>query len=392
MTEDYIFKYTNGYANYGKIDSDELKIEGDCKITNYDPRVDDGKSKGEITIDFSGGEQSVKDGTGTGYKSVNKANFSKKKFSIFKDIAALDGNSNELSLDDIKKMGKSLAKRWGLKDLKIDFNNGVATLVWGENDILRIDFATKNEKNTTAAVKNNPEKVDSVKYVKPKSLEEASANIYNIIPKEYAVYIKLVAKNAGVSEDLVKTFIINEGMSGTKEAALTAYKRKDDVWTIGFGHTNLCREMDFKVKEGVTISLQQAFKLLEGDIKEMKRYARSSVGAKNFDKSPESIQALFIEYCFQNGPGGKLKNDNIKYNLADNLYEAIAAGSLFEGNYNRRSAYRFILAIGDFSIEEKQNALKRLKTKGNYNKILNCLSGTEKAMFKDFCEQIEKSR
>ena len=56
MSEDYTLKYTNGYANYGKIDTEELFVEGDCKITNYDPRKDDGKSKGEITINLSGGE------------------------------------------------------------------------------------------------------------------------------------------------------------------------------------------------------------------------------------------------------------------------------------------------------------------------------------------------
>ena len=26
MSDDYILKYTNGYANYGKIDEEELKI------------------------------------------------------------------------------------------------------------------------------------------------------------------------------------------------------------------------------------------------------------------------------------------------------------------------------------------------------------------------------
>ena len=60
MADNYTFKYTNGYANYKKIDDAELKIEGDCKITNYDTRGDDGKDKGEITIDFTAGEQSVK--------------------------------------------------------------------------------------------------------------------------------------------------------------------------------------------------------------------------------------------------------------------------------------------------------------------------------------------
>ena len=231
--------------------------------------------------------------------------------------------------------------------------------------------------------------VDSILDTAPTTIEEAYEKVYAMIPKEYDEYIKKVAQNAGVSEDLVKIFIINEGKVGTKEAALTAYKRSGDVLTIGFGHTNLCRKIDFKVKEGTTITLQKAFDLLEGDIMEMKKYARKSVGAENFDNAPKSLQALFIEYCFQRGPGGKLKSENMKANLSKKYYGAIAAGSLFDKGYNRRSAYRFILAIRDFPIAEKQNALKMLKDKGNYDNILKSLSGNEKTMFKEFCNRIE---
>ena len=56
MSEDYTLKYTNGYANYGNIDESELVVNGDCKITNYDPRENNGNDavkKGSITINFS---------------------------------------------------------------------------------------------------------------------------------------------------------------------------------------------------------------------------------------------------------------------------------------------------------------------------------------------------
>lgn len=408
MQDKYNFKYTNGYANYGKVDSDELIINGECKITNYDPETEDGKKKGQITIDFSKGESSIKAGTSSGYSETEKANFSKKKFSIFKEIAALDENKNELSVYDLQKIDNTLLKKWGLTNIKFNYFEGVITLEWGENDILRIDFTSWTEKYTKFPfTKYTPAKVTNIDTTRssqktttndsrnttktPQTIEDAYNNVYTMIPKEYDMHITRVAQNAGVSEDLVRTFIINEGKDGTKEAALTAYKRKGDVWTIGFGHTNLCRSMDFQVKEGVTITLEEAFNLLEGDIKEMKKYARNSVGAKNFDKSPKSIQGLFIEYCFQNGPGGKLKSDNMKANLNGNYYKAIAAGSLFDGNYNRRSAYRFMLAISDLSIEDKKGSLQMLKNKGNYTKIVNCLSGSEKILFEDFCRQIENA-
>ena len=88
-------------------------------------------------------------------------------------------------------------------------------------------------------------------------------------------------------------FIINEGEVGTRKAKLTAYKRKGDVWTIGFGHTNLCRKTDFKVKEGTTITLEEAFQLLEDDIKEMKKYDKGFL-----NKVPYSVKAILIKYWF----------------------------------------------------------------------------------------------
>ena len=119
-----------------------------------------------------------------------------------------------------------------------------------------------------------------------------------------------MAKNAGVSEDLVRFFILNEGQAKTHTAKLEAYRRSGDVWTIGFGHTNLCREIDFKVKKGVTITLDYAFELLEGDIKEMQRLTErkmvARIGQEAYDNLPQSIKEMMIEYAFQNGPNGKL--------------------------------------------------------------------------------------
>lgn len=161
MSDDYILKYSNGYANYtGKINEDELIIDGDCKITNYDPRFEDGKKQGQITIDFNFGSEEIKDGTGSGYNNRTQADFSNKKYSIFSEIAALSGDKNELSISDIKKMDKSFIEKWGLQDLRLDFKAGVATLVWGENDILRIDFVTKKDKK----MQKNVEKVENVKF------------------------------------------------------------------------------------------------------------------------------------------------------------------------------------------------------------------------------------
>ena len=182
MSDDYILKYTNGYANRAKVDEDELKIDGDCKITNYDPRENpdiDSVKKGSITINFSEEEETIEIGNGKKLIPTEKANFSKKKFSIFREIAALDGNTEELSVDDIKKMNKSLIEKWGLKDLRYDFRNGVATLVWGKDDILRIDFKTWQERwfGESESVKQNENKLDGANEV-VKQKESTTRDVY----------------------------------------------------------------------------------------------------------------------------------------------------------------------------------------------------------------------
>ena len=58
--------------------------------------------------------------------------------------------ANKEFLKSINEKNKSeYMKKWGLAELKVDHSNFVLTLKWGENDVLRIDFKTKNEINST---------------------------------------------------------------------------------------------------------------------------------------------------------------------------------------------------------------------------------------------------
>lgn len=384
---------TNNWAGKArKEESTNVKIAGDCLITNYNPKECDGSARGYVTTTIENGSASVIYGQ-TGKQQ--KLDLSEQKYSLFMAVANLvddDGATGDdiiLSEADINNISKLESKKaeLGFSRILKDFSAGVIRFINSAgNTLLRIDFKTQNEEQPIQTERMSSISANSSA---PKTIAEAYNQVYDMIPKEYESYIKDVARKAGVSEDLVKMFIINEGEVGTRKAKLTAYKRKGDVWTIGFGHTNLCRKMDFKVKEGVNITLKEAFDLLAGDIIEMKKYARRSVGEENFDKAPESIQALFIEYCFQNGPGGGLKSSNLNANLSGKYYTAIAAGSLFDGNYNRRSGYRFMLAISSFPLDKKQESVMRLKNKGNYDKICNALSGLEKEMFEEFCNTLE---
>ena len=71
-------------------------------------------------------------------------------------------------------MDKSLIEKWGLKDLRYDYNNGVATLVWGKNDILRIDFKTWQEKlfGESEASKVKPEMEEIAKQDVAKEVDD----------------------------------------------------------------------------------------------------------------------------------------------------------------------------------------------------------------------------
>lgn len=387
MSDDYILKYTNGYANYSKIDDAELTIEGDCKITNYDPRVDDGKSKGEITINFSGGEQTVKAGTGNGYTQTQKANFSKKKFSIFKEIAALDGDAKELSVEDIKKMDKSLIQKWGLKDLRFDFKNGVATLVWGENDILRIDFVTKNEKksfptetnsssaasskSTTATTSSNSTQENATQKVAGKlQVAEAISNFKGgNIDISQVKDLETVAKYTGISESYIREVLV--GLEGKNKWPLCvaeydnvpAKGHPKGFLTIGFGHTSLVGEPS--VTEGLEISEKQAYQILANDIMTSRQVAINKLKNRGikFAEVPHSIQCSIIDLVFNKGPSEI--NESLVANLKNKYYGAATRRTWYDTNnvgLQKRNMYRFISALEDLNQTTKQVAIKRFRS------------------------------
>ena len=147
---DYTLKFSNAFNRKSEADYeyDELKIKGDCKITNYDPNTSDGKKKGLITIDFSKNYTTIKSGLGDKLSTNHSvADFSNKKYSILHEIARLDNNNevDVISMDDIKNIDSSKKADWGLKDLIVDIEKGIATLIWNIGDVLRIDFETKTE-------------------------------------------------------------------------------------------------------------------------------------------------------------------------------------------------------------------------------------------------------
>lgn len=379
MSEDYILKYTDGYANYtGKINEDKITVNGDCKITNYDPRKEEGKKRGQITINFSDESQTIEEGAGSSYKSAETANFSKKKFSIFNKIASLDGNSEELSVEDIEKMDKSLIEKWGLKDLRFDYKNGVATLVWGENDILRIDFVTKREKKTPP-VKETIADTTAEKVETPTTTQSTKSNstLVNTISKFTGGNISIddvhdlatVAEYTGISESYIKDILI--GLEGKKQWPLCKAEF-DNVpkkgypkgfLTIGFGHTSLAGEP--KVAEGMEISEKQAFQILANDIVNAVKLSRNKLKNRglDFDAIPKSIQCAIVDIVFNKGPSEI--NESLVANLEEGYYGAAARRTWYDTpnvGLQKRNMYRFIAALDSLASSDKKSAIKKFRS------------------------------
>lgn len=447
--------YTGWFGKKGNSSGNkELKIDGDCTITNYDTRTNN-KPDAYVKVRTYNNSIFVEEGSKSD-KTPNVADFSEKKAKVLEELANLDSTDSGLSKKDISKISQNRDKykmKWGLAELFVDPNNGVLTLKWGENDILRIDFSMKTNsveqeelnKSNNATPKvhvvqsgdtlssiaekygiklsllkelnpqikdfdklslgqeinlqkveevsdtNNAQETESKSKTHSKSTKTTAqcyADLYNSIPKEYNKYISKVAKNAGVSEDLVRFIILSEGEAGTRKAKLESYKCSSGVWTIGFGHTNNCRKDDEIFGEGKKITLDEAFDILEKDIIEMKRLTIHYVTEERFNGLPESIQSLCIDYYFQVGNGNKFKGQNFCDNADGEIYGALAAGSLYRGGDLRRTANAFMLALKGLSDEDKKLAVKSLKNKGYYDKIIASLGGAEKIHFINFCDSI----
>ncbi|MBQ4114846.1 hypothetical protein IJD34_05535 [bacterium] len=388
MSDDYILKYTNGYANYGTIDDDNLTVIGDCAITNYDPRVEDGKKRGRITINLFGGEQAIMEGTGNGYKECEQANFSKKKFSIFAEITSLDEKEG-LSLNDIEKIDKSYKEKWGLKDLRLDYKHGVATLVWGENDILRIDFLTRKDKsekskevakpkndtitqNKTKIQKETTVQSEVVKSVKSKDNPEVAKILSKFtggnIPIDKVCDLNSVAEYTGISEDYIRDILV--GIEGKDKWPLCVAEF-DNVpkkgfpkgfLTIGFGHTSLAGEP--KVTEGLEVSEKQAYQILANDIMSAVKICKNKFKNRgmSFDTIPHSIQCAIIDIVFNKGPSEI--NESLIANIKNGYLGAAARRTWYDTpvvGLQKRNMYRFIAALESLGNKEKKSAIKRFK-------------------------------
>lgn len=382
--------FTNGFSKKNNPDELEINIKGKCQITNYDPREKTPEKKGDLTVTVNGDNSSqIKNGS-VEQEDSKTVKLNSKKFSIFSEIAKLDGNSSTLTQEDLETAWNSYNKKdekWttlfeaGVTEIKYDSHAGVATFVIGKKEILRIDFQTWREQ---FGLKNDSKKL-SVKEKENIEIETAKTDsmdvFYNSIPEEYNKYITSVAKETGVSENFVKYMILVEGKNS--KAKLNAYKCSNGVWTIGFGHTNLTDNAKngngFVESAETTITIQQAFQFLAADIKEHKKYCKDWLG-EDFENSPISVQEGLIDRSFQAGQRG-FKNETLKANLDSEIYPAVVARNLWVPNDTRRSGLRFLTSTQGLDTDSQTSAKKRFIQLGYYQEVKNGLTGKEKKTF-----------
>ena len=184
---------------FGKKDKSEkpkeMLIDGECTIANYDTR-DNVKPNASIKIVAKDKSIFLVEENNNDTESLNVADLSEKKAKALEEVAKLDTSDSGLSKKDIQKITQEnkdvYIKKWGLVDLKVDPNNGVLTLKWGEKDILRIDFSQKRD--TNVETKNGKGDYHVVQ----------SGDTLTKIASKYGVTVKeILEANKGINPDML---------------------------------------------------------------------------------------------------------------------------------------------------------------------------------------------
>ena len=404
--------FTNTYSETNKDKQKKMSIEikGKCEITNYNPNEREyDKSKGDLRVEITENGVNV-----MGKKQSNDCvKLNDNKYSIFTALATMDknGSDKELTFSDL-----DVARHSGLQKLKdilknlqlelignpaIDPDKGIFRLNFknqnGKGETIRIDFETEQEKSSIeefetrtpkASANNSNAAKDLTKPATNSKVEASGMNkFYSSIPASYDKYIKKAAKDAGVSEDFIRHLITCEGKAS--KAVLTAYKCRNGIWTIGFGHTNATGVNPFEKSEKTTITLEQAFQYLVDDIKVHRADCKAWLKG-NFNNAPQYIQEGIIDRSFQAGQRG-FRDATLEANLGDkDCYPAFIARCLWVNNDPRRSALRFLLAANGLNDDMQGSAKRRFTSLGHEGEVLGKLIGAEKKYFVQEFNNLEK--
>ena len=392
--------FTNAFGNKGEVKKTEIEINGKCVITNYDVRTHTPNNAGDLTVTVNGETSSVKKGATIFQEDSSTVNMNDKKYSIFTAIAGLDGNASNLTEEDLEKAKNHFSKndkKWktllklGVTEIRYDKKAGVATIVIGDNELLRIDFETKHEiKNTSAQKSNAVDKTEKNSTVNKQPKADMTKIAEKSKFKAYNEAVSNVARNMGISEEEVLKYVAKIAdetgatttlvmhLLSTEQFIRKAKNIGDGVITVGFGHTTNAEHYN-KFKTDYEISNEEAFAWFEQDIKDKTQKAKKYFNDCNWDEIPASIKEAIIDIAFNRGDKA-MREEDIYKSLRENLklgreYDPASAvrtrqeyktppdkRSRLQIGVMKRNCYRFLMAIDSLSAEYKLAAMRRFES------------------------------
>ncbi len=195
-----------------------------------------------------------------------------------------------------------------------------------------------------------------------------------------------VAEVTGFSEDFIKTLQYNEGFSAEPYWDKVRY-------SVGYGHSGriLGRYIDGEVnkqarivmseqnKDKIKLSEEDANLILAQDL--LARTAEAEVYfGDSYIKAPESLQAAIVDIIFNAGIEKGFLDDNTKNIKEDlenkNYVSAIKNLLLYPNNPEsyKRNCYRILIALEDFSTEDKKAVLNSSEIKSYFDKAKTYLN------------------
>lgn len=410
-----------------------IELEGNCKITNY--KNASALVKNPFTIIKKDGEVTVNGLAQQEYKDIESS------VSVFSRIASMDGNTGNLTAEDLKlarqdyNKNKSVWKTLGVSSFKYDPNEGIANLTIGKQT-LRVDFDTPKQKseskkeitkesqsnsktgdkkpaktntntntNATTAASETNSKLSAGK-TQSKAKTKNLPDKYAGIKKAWIPFIKDTAKKYGYSEDLIISKVLYEGF--TPVAKHKNEGGKGGLVEVGFGHTTNANHNN-KFKAGFKISLQQAFDWLGQDIKDKEAKIKEFGDYYDYDNLPQPLKEMMIDVAFNRGEGKlnpKLmlteeEKQQGKKQIFDENYKSVRANILKkywgsaavrlrqevfpkriikegkEGGLRKRNVQRFLKLMDYLTPEKVVGAMDLFNREYYYTKTLNMLKKAE---------------
>ena len=416
-------KFTDGYNKKTSSNQQDIDVSGSCVITDYDPRTKKPSQKDDLTVSVDKGKATI---NGTVFQEDSaEVNFNENKYSIFIELAKMDGDGSNLTMDDLEKaheQEEAFKAKIGATEIKYDSRAGVMTIEFG-NEVLRIDFKTWWERwglvedsrnlaleETDETQETEPEtkpvkETPKVETQKPEIMfyDAELDKVINdmnkgqtktkITKEELNEKIKNMAKNIGCSELLIVYIMSSEGFK--RQAG------KVSTVTVGFGHTvKAINNKEFG--EGYEISNETAFDWLEQDIIDViKKIKVKYLPDIDWDNVPQSILDALIDLAFNVGESVIAGNKEV-------LEEALKTGSYvdaavkisilnprpsgLEAGLRKRSCYRLLLAIEDLPADQRLEAIDKYDS--YYTKTVKLQNSSDRALlvadWLDVKESVEK--